>query len=306
MDKKVQILVGVLLLVVAFLGGSTVAKSKYGPSSAEAPAGKQGTPTSAPVVPTQAPFVPTKKSDKPEIKFFVMSFCPYGNQAEDGIEPVYQLLKNKVTFSPRYIINDQKSSCVQNCPFKVYNDDAKKRCEDGIKQGQVKDLETCKTYFPYTSADECLKKECDSLKAGTYESLHGVQELNQDIREICAYNLGNLDKWWKFVAGVNKNCTAQNVDTCWTDQAKTAGLNTNKIAQCEKTQGNALTLKEIAESTKAQASGSPTVLINDTLYNGGRAPEDYKKAICASFNSPPKECETSLGAESAATSGGCN
>lgn len=294
-------------MAAGFLLGSAVARAKY-QQKGSALTTTNGTGKITPSVPqpTSPPFVPTKKTAKPEIKFFVMSFCPYGNQAEEGIEPVYQLLKDKVAWSPRYIINDQKSSCEQNCPYKVYNDQAKTRCEDAIKQGQVKDMETCKGYFPYTSADECLKKECATLKVGAYESLHGPQELTQDIREICAYNLGNLDKWWQFVLLVNKNCSAQNADTCWQAQATTAGLDTNKITQCASNQTQSLVTKEIAEATKYQASGSPTVLINDTLYSGGRSPEDYKKAICSAFDNPPAECSKSLGQESAATSGGCN
>jgi len=304
MNKKTSGIIVFLLMVVAFLGGSTAARIKYeGPASTKVSAGKQeGTPTA--IQPTQVPFNPTK-SAKPEIKFFVMSFCPFGNQAEAGLEPVYQLLKDKVSWQPRYIVNDKKSSCEQGCPFKVYNDDAKTKCEDAIKAGQVKDLETCKGYFPYTSADECLQKECAGLKAGEYDSLHGVQELNQDVREIVAYNLGNLSNWWKFVSLVNSKCTSTDADTCWTVQAKEAGFDVNKIDSLVKTQTSTLLIKEIAEAKKYNASGSPTVYINETLYNGGRAPEDYKKAICSAFENPPEECNKVLGQESAATSGGC-
>jgi len=303
MVKKGNIIIVILLVVAAFLGGSAIAKRKYGGQEGLGSKGTKETPTTE-QIPTPLPFAP-KKSAKPEVKFFVMSFCPYGNQSEAGLEPVYQLLKDKVSWVPKYIINDKKSSCEQSCPFKVYNDDAKTRCDAAVKNGEIKDLETCKGYFPYTSADECLKKECAELKAGEYESLHGVQELNQNIREICAFNLGNLEKWWKFVIGINNKCTAQNADTCWKDQATAAGLDLAKITQCFKSQFKALAVKEIEEAAKYQASGSPTVFINETLYNGGRAPEDYKKAICASFENPPEECNKVLGQESEATDGGC-
>ena len=90
MQKKTSYLIVFLLLVAAFLAGSTVARMRYGGNKGvEGGEGKKTEPTQA-AVPTQPPFVPTK-SDKPEIKFFVMSFCPYGNQAEAGLEPVYQL-----------------------------------------------------------------------------------------------------------------------------------------------------------------------------------------------------------------------
>jgi glutaredoxin len=44
------------------------------------------------------------KSDKPQVDLFVMSFCPYGNKAEDTLKPVYDLLKNKVDFNFHYIV----------------------------------------------------------------------------------------------------------------------------------------------------------------------------------------------------------
>lgn len=48
---------------------------------------------------------PIEKTDKPQVDLFVMSFCPYGNKAEDTILPVYNLLKNKVDFNFHYIVN---------------------------------------------------------------------------------------------------------------------------------------------------------------------------------------------------------
>ena len=45
------------------------------------------------------------KSDKPDVELFVMSFCPYGNQAEDTMLPVYDLLKDKVNWNIHYIVS---------------------------------------------------------------------------------------------------------------------------------------------------------------------------------------------------------
>lgn len=267
-------------------------------------------PTDKPVLGSQTEFTP-KKSAKPEVKFFVMSFCPYGNQAEEGLEPVYQLLKDKVNWQPRYIVSEitqqTKDSCEkQGCPGRIFNDDAKKRCEEAIKQGQVKDMETCKGYFPYKTVEECLQKDCAPLKVGKFQSLHGDQELNQDVREICAFNEGDMDKWWKFVSLINKNCGSQNVDGCWQDYAKQAGYNTSKITNCFNSQLKSLLSDQVEEANKFKAQGSPAVFINEVSYNGGRAPEDYKKAICASFENPPSECQQVLGQESGPVSGGCN
>ena len=63
--------------------------------------------------------------------------------------------------------------------------------------------------------------------------------------------------------------------------------------------------KEVEEGKKYNARGSPMVFINGKLYQGGRAPEDYKKAICAAFESPPSECEKVLGTVSQGAGGGC-
>jgi hypothetical protein len=50
-------------------------------------------------------YKPVEKSDKPVVDLYVMAFCPYGNKAEDTIKPVYNLLKDKVTFNFHYIVD---------------------------------------------------------------------------------------------------------------------------------------------------------------------------------------------------------
>lgn len=44
----------------------------------------------------------TKKSDKPVVELFVMSYCPYGTQMEKGILPVLSTLGNKVDFQLKF------------------------------------------------------------------------------------------------------------------------------------------------------------------------------------------------------------
>lgn len=48
---------------------------------------------------------PAPKSDKPVVDLYVMSFCPYGNKAEDTMKTVYELLKNKADFNFHYIVS---------------------------------------------------------------------------------------------------------------------------------------------------------------------------------------------------------
>ncbi|MDD2655404.1 MAG: hypothetical protein PHQ80_01920 [Candidatus ainarchaeum sp.] len=51
---------------------------------------------------SQAAGVP--KSDSPQVLMFVMSYCPYGNQAEGGLVPVVEQLADAAEFEPVYIV----------------------------------------------------------------------------------------------------------------------------------------------------------------------------------------------------------
>lgn len=73
--------------------------TKFFPQAIDIPqadAAKAGTDATANSTPTTTV---TKKSAKPEVKLFVMSYCPYGTQMEKGILPVVNLLKDKIKFT---------------------------------------------------------------------------------------------------------------------------------------------------------------------------------------------------------------
>jgi hypothetical protein len=199
-----------------------------------------------------------KKTEKPEVKFFVMSFCPFGNQVENSLYKVYKLLGNKVEWSPHYIVS--------------------------------KDSE------------------------GNYRALHGKNELNQNVREICVKKYFGVDKWWEFVYEINNKCSLENVETCWEDIAEKLEIDKEKVKECQKKEMGKLLDKEIELTEKYSATGSPTIFINDERYesremyladvivlNGKnftarelRTPEALKQAICSAFTSQPKECEEVL------------
>ena len=62
--------------------------------------------TQTPQVTTTQPetFEP-KKTDKPVAQLFVMSFCPYGTQAENAMKPVVDLLGSKTSIEPHFIVS---------------------------------------------------------------------------------------------------------------------------------------------------------------------------------------------------------
>lgn len=48
---------------------------------------------------------PVEKSDKPSVKLYVMSYCPYGNLAENAFVEVIRLMGDKIDFEPVYILS---------------------------------------------------------------------------------------------------------------------------------------------------------------------------------------------------------
>ena len=210
-----------------------------------------------------------KKGDnKPQIDFYVMSYCPYGNQAEEGIEPAYQLLKNKADFNPHYVI------------YSNYQGGGKQYCMDD---------------------------------ASKYCSMHGVQEMNQGIRELCVHKLMGDAAYFKFVLEMNKKCSSANADTCWEAVAKTAGIDVAKVKSCFDNDGLAMAESELQLNKALGVQGSPTVFVEGEAYSGGRTPASYAQALCAAFETAPSECSASslatLGAASPASAapaaGGC-
>lgn len=55
--------------------------------------------------------VAVEKRDNPDVKLFVMSYCPYGLQMQKALLPVYDLLKNKASigvYFVNYIMHEKK------------------------------------------------------------------------------------------------------------------------------------------------------------------------------------------------------
>jgi predicted DsbA family dithiol-disulfide isomerase len=208
----------------------------------------------------------TKGDNRPQIDFYVMSYCPYGNQAEEGIEPVYQLLGDKADFNPHYVI-----------------------------------------YSNYQGGgpNYCLDDE------SRYCSMHGVQELNQGLRELCVDKYMGSDAYFEFVLEMNKKCNYQNADSCWEPVADDLGLDIEKIKDCEADEWEGILSKELQLNTALGVRGSPTIFVEGEPYSGARTPAGYGGALCAAFDSAPGECnsiselEGSASAAPVASGGGC-
>jgi len=190
-----------------------------------------------------APLQNFNKTKVPTVYLFTMAYCPYGNQADDAMAPVANLIKDKALIEPHYVI-----------------------------------------YANYKGggSDYCLDN-------GNYCSMHGIQELNEDVRELCIYKYEKT-KFWKFVLDVNKACTAQNVDTCWEAVALSNSIDTAKIKTCEQDEALLLLENEVKLNIKYSVRGSPTLIINDQLFTGARSAQGYLDGLCSAFTTKPAEC----------------
>jgi len=187
----------------------------------------------------------TLGDNKPQIDFFVMSYCPYGNQAEEIVAQVYDILGDSVEYIPRYVVYEN---------------------------------------YGGGGTDYCLDE-------GKLCSMHGIQEINQDIRELCVYNDLGIGKYFEFVMEMNAKCNSGNADTCWTNVASGLKLDTEKIAACETEQGVELMRSERELNVLLRVSGSPTIFIEGEQYAGARSATGFASALCAKFDSKPDACD---------------
>ena len=147
--------------------------------------------------------------------------------------------------------------------------------------------------------------------AGSVQSLHGLSEAQEDLRQICIQKK-YPQKFWDYIETFNTRCypVSQNLtslNTCWRNTSASMGFDTSAIETCA-TGSEGLGMLKADESNANQngATASPTLLINGVKYSGARTPEAYKLAICNSFEAAPTECGTTLSStQSAASAGGC-
>lgn len=163
------------------------------------------------------------------MEYFVMSLCPYGNQAEETIKEVYEEMKDSVIFSPHYVI-----------------------------------------YQNYNYPENCIDHDC---------SMHGIQELHQDMREICVKEHFGMDYYFEFVTSLNGRCSSSDADICWKDVAQSIGLDTDVIEQCQDEEGPELIKNERKLCDMYGVVGSPTIFINGKKYEGARTAEAFKNAL---------------------------
>jgi glutaredoxin len=141
------------------------------------------------------------------------------------------------------------------------------------------------------------------------QSLHGMPEVKEDLRQICILNK-NPEQFWDYVSRFNEACYSQSqnadrLDACWRNVTAAAGIDTKSIESCATgEEGLALLKADEALSGRDRADSSPTLVINGQEYTGSRTPDAYKQAICDRFEAAPAECSTILPPVQGAVAGG--
>jgi hypothetical protein len=157
----------------------------------------------------------------------------------------------------------------------------------------------------FLPAWQLFKNRADIDVKFVHYAMHGLKEVQENTRQHCiqaeqpnvyqAYlqcftTTGNSDQCLA-TAKVN----SAKVQSCFNDRDKKFGVMAEYNDQSKWLSGQ-FPIFPIDQdlSKKYGVQGSPTLVINGTVVESGRSPEDIKKAICAAFTNPPRECAQTL------------
>ncbi|MCK4808492.1 MAG: thioredoxin domain-containing protein [Candidatus Aenigmarchaeota archaeon] len=113
---------------------------------------------------------------------------------------------------------------------------------------------------------------------GTFSSLHGQPEVDENMRQICIMEK-YPEQFLDYLTCLNKDY--RNAGTAWKSCAESNSIDTTEIETCQTgDEGKALFSESIAQAKSVGASGSPTIYLNGELYQSGRDALSFTRAIC--------------------------
>jgi len=125
-------------------------------------------------------------------------------------------------------------------------------------------------------------------KGGEFTSLHGIKEVEEDIRQLCAIKHYPTD--YKYMDYIR--CRGKSMNSPWEKCSDEQRFNSDIIRECsEGEEGANLLRQSIKASNEAQAAVSPTIVINGGRYNFGRTEKDVMKALCMRLSFTHPACE---------------
>jgi hypothetical protein len=139
---------------------------------------------------------------------------------------------------------------------------------------------------------------------GTFTSLHGQTEVDEDIRESCVMKYYPTDyKYMDYIWCRNKNIASSEWESCATDNS----IDAAKIKTCsEGDEGKTLLRQKIALSNELNIGASPTWMANNKVQFSGLDAQTIKTNYCQS-NSGVAGCDATLSGTTGTTtpSGAC-
>lgn len=149
---------------------------------------------------------PLKPATQITLSYSNSSYDTEGNNLEQQLSRLPKSLQNKLILSPRYTFT------------KITNP---------LKTGGV---------TSYLKIDN----------QNYYGAPGGREELNQNIREICAFSLKKDNySWLGFVNSYNQICMKNPDERCWEDQARQFDFDNQTISQCFNESGSQIVKTEI-------------------------------------------------------------
>jgi len=129
--------------------------------------------------------------------------------------------------------------------------------------------------------------------SGNFECMHGDQECQGNIIELCAYNVtypASQYGWWNM--GVCMQNDYDNIPDNAQNCAQQAGLDWNKITACVSSGlGNKLFSASIVYANSMDVQATPTIYIAGQAYEGG--PDDNLQTVCQAYTgTPPAACNS--------------
>lgn len=215
---------------------------------------------------SQAP-AEVKKTDKPDLKIFVMSYCPYGLQAQKMYLPVYDLLKDKAAMGI-YFVN--------------YAMHGKKEIDENLRQYCIQKEQSDKfaSYLKCFTADtkytSCTTGDC----VADFGKCLNSSGVDQAKLNAC---IAAADKQFNVTADYNDKTT-------WLSETYPKFEVNNDLNVQYNVQGSPTVILNDVD-------------VSNNIGND-RSPEKLKQVICAAFNTEPEECKTSLSTDQPSTSFG--
>ncbi len=201
------------------------------------------------------------KRDKPDVKIFVMSYCPFGLVAEKIFLPVYDLLKDKADMGI-YFLN--------------YSMHGKAEIDENLRQ-------------------YCIQKD-QKAKYSAYLSCFVADTAYNNCKTgDCAADFGKC----LLAAKIDETQLAKCVSE--SDAQFKVTANFNDKASWMSGQYPKFDVDADLNAKYAVAGSPTFVINDTKVELTARTAEELKKTICAAFNSEPAECATVLSSETPAS-----